>query len=189
MSKENSPEDLSATVADIEVMKAHWRVTSNAHLKDALRMVAEYPPAMREVIIEEGRRRFGADVPIGLAMPPEPPGVYGGISRSGYIVGIIVISFLNATIAQINFLAAYVITSVLFFVLSVYRLRNLGKSGTLAFILFIPIASFFVAVPCLAFPEGYEQHRKLDLSAKVIIGVLIGITILVIVAAVIDSAV
>lgn len=48
----------------------------------------------------------------------------------------------------------------------------------------VPLLNIFVGIRCIAYPEGYEDHKTLDTPAKVIIGIFVGLLVLVILVAV-----
>jgi hypothetical protein len=47
-------------------------------------------------------------------------------------------------------------------------------SGWWSLLLFVPIINILIHIRCLAFPEGYEDHKRLDLAARVILGLILG---------------
>lgn len=111
---------------------------------------------------------------------------YGGIRRAGYFFGMLGVSVLSVIISAaaqgepgIEFFGL-IIAYVLTFVLVVNRLHNIGKSGWLSLLIFIPIANLFVGIPCLMFQEGYQDTKKLDTTGKIIAGLFIGLVVLMI---------
>jgi len=120
---------------------------------------------------------------------------YGGIRRLGYFFGMIGVAVINAVFtgaaqgeSGIAFLGL-IITVVASFILVVNRLHNIGKSGWLSLLIIVPIANLFVGIPCLIFPEGYQDTKKLDTAGKVIVGILIGLGVLAVVGLVVSFAI
>lgn len=64
--------------------------------------------------------------------------------------------------------------------IAVQRLINVGLSRWWVLGLIVPILNIWVAVQCIAAPEGYAQHKTLDTAGKVIIGVFLGLFVLLI---------
>jgi len=117
---------------------------------------------------------------------------YGGIRRLGYFLGMIGVAVINAVFTSaaqgesgIAFLGM-IITVTASFILVVNRLHNIGKSGWLSLLIIIPIANLFVGIPCLVLPEGYQDTKKLDITGKVIVGILIGLGVLTIVGLIVS---
>jgi uncharacterized membrane protein YhaH (DUF805 family) len=63
--------------------------------------------------------------------------------------------------------------------LVVNRLHNIGRSGLWSILIIVPIANFFVGIPCAIFPEGYQDTKKLDTAGKIIAGIFIGLALVV----------
>lgn len=72
--------------------------------------------------------------------------------------------------------------------LLVQRLRNTGANGWWAAAMFVPLLNIYIGIKALAFPEGYDDHKQLDGPAKIIIGLVVGLMVLGIVAAVMVPA-
>lgn len=54
------------------------------------------------------------------------------------------------------------------------RLVNIGYSSAwLAFTALIPIYGFFVCARCLVCPEGYNDHKQLDMPGKIVMGLMV----------------
>lgn len=62
------------------------------------------------------------------------------------------------------------------------RVKNLGMSGWALLWTLVPFMNLWIGWRMFACPAGYENHRTLDTSAKVISGILIGLFGLMIVA-------
>lgn len=59
-------------------------------------------------------------------------------------------------------------------VLAVFRLQNIGKSGWWSLLLLVPLANLYIGILCLFAPPNYEKTHTLDIPAKVIIGLILG---------------
>ena len=120
---------------------------------------------------------------------------YGGIGRLqyfGYSFGIGIVNNILQAIAAaadapIVILILAVLGLVASIVLIVQRLKNMGYSGWWAIGIIVPILNILVGLRCLAAPEGYADHKTLDTSGKVIIGVILGLFALVILIVVIAA--
>jgi uncharacterized membrane protein YhaH (DUF805 family) len=78
----------------------------------------------------------------------------------------------------------FVILSILFMIATLYvgaqRTKNLGMSGAAILWTFVPIMNLWIGWRMIACPEGYEDHRTLDVPGKVISGLWIGMIVLAI---------
>ena len=72
--------------------------------------------------------------------------------------------------------------------LMVLRLRNIGYNPWLSVLSVVPIASLIISVICLALPEGYADHKKMDTPAKVVIGIIGGLFALYIILGMASAA-
>jgi hypothetical protein len=59
------------------------------------------------------------------------------------------------------------------------RLKNIGRNPAWCLLLLVPLLGLFVTVPCFLLPPGYQQHRRLDLAAKIIGGIFVALLVLV----------
>jgi len=117
---------------------------------------------------------------------------YGGIGRAAYFglsfaIGVpnnIVHYFADEAGATGVVLITTIFGLVVTIVLAVQRLKNLGYSGWWTIGLIVPILNILVGLRCLAAPEGYADHKTLDTAGKIIIGLIIGLFVLVVVAAI-----
>ncbi len=117
---------------------------------------------------------------------------YGGIGRAAYFGLSFAIGVLNNIVqyaadkagATGVVLVTAIIGLVVTIVLAVQRLKNLGYSGWWTIGLIVPILNILVGLRCLAAPEGYADHKTLDTAGKIIIGLVIGLFVLVVVAAI-----
>jgi len=62
------------------------------------------------------------------------------------------------------------------------RLQNQGYSGWWVLGLIVPILNIAVSVKCIAAPEGYADHKTLDTSGKVVVGLLLAAIVLTVAA-------
>lgn len=111
---------------------------------------------------------------------------YEGIGRCAYffliVVSILILGWLSKELygsgaisvpREVLFLWWPVSVTIFFVILAALRLNNIGKSGWWALLVFIPLISLVVVVPCLMAPEGYADTKKLDLPGKIIGGLLL----------------
>jgi uncharacterized membrane protein YhaH (DUF805 family) len=70
-------------------------------------------------------------------------------------------------------LVSVLITGALI-IITVLRLHNMGTSGWWSLLIFIPVVNIFLDLRCLAYPEGYSDHRRLDSAARVILLLTLG---------------
>ena len=73
---------------------------------------------------------------------------------------------LNADIGSVT-------SVVLLLVLNAARLRNIGVSGWWTLVGLFPPVTILLVLPCLILPEGYRRHRRLDLTAKTVLAILV----------------
>jgi len=62
------------------------------------------------------------------------------------------------------------------------RLQNQGHSGWWVLGLIVPILNIAVSVKCIAAPEGYADHKTMDTSGKVVVGLLLAAIVLTVAA-------
>lgn len=115
--------------------------------------------------------------------------VYPGLRRLPYFLyslGInVFFSVFVGVVAGFAESALGITTNIMMLVLvavSVYliiqRLHNLGSSGWWALAMFVPFLNIWIGIKTLAFPEGYDDHKTLDTTAKVIVGIMVGAMVL-----------
>jgi uncharacterized membrane protein YhaH (DUF805 family) len=109
-----------------------------------------------------------------------------GIGRLAYFVifsgFMIYSSLLQAAVASdesASGLVALLSLAICFFPV-VLRLQNIGKSPWWSLLILIPLANVYIGILCLLAPAGYEQSKKLDAPANVIL--LIAIVFIVLIA-------
>jgi uncharacterized membrane protein YhaH (DUF805 family) len=115
--------------------------------------------------------------------PPRSLKEYGGIPRHSYIIYSIGIGTLWMIVSfrQQGPAAAWLVHVLglgAAFCVTVPRLHNLGMSGLWSLLLLVPIVNILLTVRCSAFPEGYADHRQLDLAARVILGCILALLVI-----------
>ena len=113
---------------------------------------------------------------------------YGGIRRLPYFgygfllnIGVQVIqSIAVAAEAPGVVLLTLPISLIGAMALGYQRCLNIGMNPWWCLGLIVPLLNIFVGLRCIAYPEGYEDHKTLDTPAKVIIGLFIGMFVLII---------
>lgn len=139
---------------------------------------------------------FAAPSEAGYATQNFQGRTYGGIGRLAYfgysLLINIVSTALQFALAAGNMAGLILVVSVVGMIfgiwIAVQRLINVGLSGWWVLGLIVPILNIWVAVQCIAAPEGYAQHKTLDTAGKVIIGVFLGGVVLVIALVVLAGA-
>lgn len=121
------------------------------------------------------------------------PGI-GRLLYFGYMMGAYVLLFLiSLALAPLlrDYSALSIIPVGLYFVGAVvivfHRLKNIGYNPWWCFLILVPCLNIAVAFPCLLAPPGYAFNKQLDLPAKIIGGVLIGLLVLGFIVALINS--
>jgi hypothetical protein len=115
---------------------------------------------------------------------------YEGIGRrdfAGYlfVFGLIVGGFISMATQQssspgnFKWSAWMLIPDGLMLIPAVLRLKNIGSNPAWSILLFLPLIDMFFTATCLTLPAGYQDHRKLDLAAKIIGGGFLAIIIVV----------
>jgi len=66
--------------------------------------------------------------------------------------------------------------------LAYQRCKNIGMNPWWSLGIMVPFLNIFVGLRCLAYPEGYEDHKTLDTPAKVILGILVTLLVLMSIA-------
>jgi uncharacterized membrane protein YhaH (DUF805 family) len=98
--------------------------------------------------------------------------VIGGIRTVGAEAGSVPIVLATIPVALTGTIA-----------LAFQRCKNLGMNPWWSLGLLVPILNIFIGLRCLAFPEGYEDHRTLDAPAKVVVGLFLALLSLIIASA------
>ena len=112
--------------------------------------------------------------------PLIPPGSYGGIGRLAYfglifLTGLIsnLLTYALATTLSIVVIAVPIMNLAVGVFLIGLRLKNTGYSPWWCLGIFVPFLNILIAVRCIACPEGYAVHKKLDTIGKIIIGLFL----------------
>lgn len=122
---------------------------------------------------------FAAPTSFGdISSPNTQERVYGGLKRLPYFgygfLMILVQSLAEAAEVPIIVLLMLPVSIVGAMALAYQRCRNIGMNPWWCLDLIVPILNIFVWIRCLAYPEGYKDHKTLDTPAKVVIlGILI----------------
>lgn len=81
-------------------------------------------------------------------------------------------------------LAVFGLLGIVFMIATLYvgsqRTKNLGMSGFAVLWSFVPIMNIWIGWRMMACPEGYEDHRTLDVPGKVLSGIWIALMVLAI---------
>ena len=67
--------------------------------------------------------------------------------------------------------AVYSLMIIALFFIQVKRLQNLGSSGWMCLLQFVPILNIWLAYRICICPEGYADHKTLDKTGKILIGI------------------
>ena len=115
---------------------------------------------------------------------------YGGIGRAayfglGFLVNVLIQLVQTAAVAANS--SALIIGTLPFAIvgacaLAWQRCKNIGMNPWWGLGIMIPILNIFVGLRCLAYPEGYEDHKTLDGAAKVIIGLFLALFLFAVIA-------
>ncbi|WP_152052635.1 hypothetical protein [Tautonia marina] len=125
-----------------------------------------------------------------LAAPPPAEGkTYGGIGRGLYL-GLGFLSWVALGVlleglsvawpevydqGSLIIMAAQIAGMIC---LSGLRIRNMGQSFWWGLALIVPVYGLIVLIRCLAYPEGWSDHRTLDTPGKIIGSLIAAVIIL-----------
>lgn len=173
---------------DTEIARRSWANAPDKHVKHAIENISDYNPQVINTIISEAKKRFDHLDELKIAQTlANPKKRYEGTRRIGYWLGMLVFTLianttLNTSVEKNPYLFAFGLFVIVPCLLSltVSRLHNIGISGWWAMLAFVPIANLFVGVPCAMCPEGYKDTKKLDIAGKIIAGIFITVSIIVI---------
>ena len=114
-----------------------------------------------------------SEPPTAVSSEPSPQ-TYEGIGRLAFFGAFIGIAFLGGIIsAATGTTIATVVTLGLMLIPASSRLQNIGRNPSWCVLLLVPLLGLFITVPCFMLPAGYQDHRKLDLAAKIFVGFLV----------------
>jgi uncharacterized membrane protein YhaH (DUF805 family) len=74
------------------------------------------------------------------------------------------------------------------YMLTAYRLKNIGDNPWCCLLMLIPIVNLILQIRCFLFQEGYADTKRLDAAGKTISWLLFSIFILLLLAAIIGAA-
>lgn len=116
------------------------------------------------------------------------PRQYGGIGRLGY-AGLLFLSFFGVGFisGMLNSGGPVLLLIPLFYMLTAYRLKNIGDNPWCCLLMLIPIVNLILQIRCLLFQEGYADTKRLDAAGKTISWLLFSIFILLVLAAIIGA--
>ena len=112
-----------------------------------------------------------------LATERQARKTYGGIGRLTWLGGCFLALF---ALVQFAFPAPSIFAAVsiplliVHFALVMLRLKNLGYSGWWVLTLLVPLLNCIMFAELFVAPEGYADHRTLDLPGKLAVWSLIG---------------
>ncbi len=117
-----------------------------------------------------------------------PPSIqkikHPGFGRLGYAIfvfGIALFSSVLSTMAGGE--PIFVLAGQLVMLLPLSeRLKNIGRNPAWCFLALVPLVGLFITLPCLIAPPGYQQHRKLDTAAKIILGLMAALIVCLIIS-------
>jgi uncharacterized membrane protein YhaH (DUF805 family) len=124
-----------------------------------------------------------------LEMPGEM-GTFSGFNRLQYFLFSLAIGVANFALgalfadAPVMIAVSMIAAIVASIYIVVMRLKNVGASPWWVLAFIVPLLNIYAGLMCVAFPEGYSQHKQLDGPAKIIIGLFLGVFVLGIAAAV-----
>lgn len=106
---------------------------------------------------------------------------YPGIGRLGYfwwntVVGV---WMFVAALKEVPPAAALILGAIVLALASASRLSNLGMNPAWAWLSFVPIANWILWARCQIFPAGYAQTKRIDDIAKVLIGLVFAVFVVV----------
>ena len=180
----------------IEAAKKSWADAPDEHLKQAIESLENYDQQIRAIIIKEAENRFGEAFVAGtinksISQLNESKS-YGGIRRREFFLGWLGLLVFYMVLGLIFPENEVICTFLLLIALAVMggliiaRLENIGRNWKWCLLLPVPIANFFVVVPCMMFPEGYCETHHNDAAGKIIGAIIAGVSVLVIIWIIIE---
>ena len=107
---------------------------------------------------------------------------YGGIGRLSFLLSLLLFFIAQYVLWAFSPYYVFDVSLILPFsfiligllcVATAYRLKNIGMTTWLAPMIIIPLINFFIVFRCLAFQEGYQETKKLDLAGKIVTGIIL----------------
>lgn len=114
--------------------------------------------------------------PAAASAPPirSGPAKAPGIHRLAFVAWFFVIIVFGAFLNVITDSAlGGIVAGLLLLVPASKRLANIGRHPMWCLLLLVPVIGLIVSLPCLILPESYQYHRKLDLAAKIWLGIIL----------------
>ncbi|MEM6911863.1 MAG: hypothetical protein AAF555_09810 [Verrucomicrobiota bacterium] len=116
--------------------------------------------------------------------PTHPLEEYGGIGRRAFLLADLGIGFLQfLSFNQVSQEASFLVLSLLFASFSMvpvyHRMKNIGRNPWWCWFVFLPLVGFAIRIPCLVFPEGFSETRRLDRAGRVTLVLLVSAFLLV----------
>lgn len=96
---------------------------------------------------------------------------YKGIGRLDFAGSAFVILLVGSFISDPTPIAG-IVAGLFIMIPASERFKNIGRNPAWCLLLLVPLIGLFITVPCLVLPAGYQQHRKLDLAAKIVGGII-----------------
>lgn len=116
-------------------------------------------------------------------------GNYPGLNRLEYflwLLGVIVIGGIVAGLLSVvdesAFWIGYAGLVIGMLYIGMLRMDNLGSTRWLVLLSFVPLLNLVYSIYALAYPPGYQQHKELDTTTYVIIGIFVVLIIIPIAA-------
>ncbi|MEW4566862.1 hypothetical protein AB1L88_03255 [Tautonia sp. JC769] len=121
---------------------------------------------------------------LGASSPSMAVGkTYGGIGRGLYfglgvliwlasVVFLVILSLVRPEAYLQGSMFAMLAQIAAMIYVSGLRIRNMGQSAWWGLALVVPVYGLIVLIRCLAYPEGWSDHRTLDPAGKVIGGLI-----------------
>lgn len=104
------------------------------------------------------------------------PSYYGGISRLGFVVsyflalvGLVLLFKMGPQILLQAWPITIPLALLLVLALFWYRLKNIGYNPAWSLIIFVPLLGQIMGAYCIFAPEGYAEHKELDLAGKLLL--------------------
>ena len=106
---------------------------------------------------------------------------YEGIGRLAFVgaaFAILLVGSLFSAIANGSSIGG-ILAGLVMMIPASSRLKNIGRNPAWCLLLLVPLLGLFVTIPCFLLPPGYQHHRRLDLAAKIIVGIFVALLVLV----------
>lgn len=94
-----------------------------------------------------------------------------GMGRLGFFVAFLVVMILAIKFGDLFGTMPSLFVGAMVLPVAYSRINNIGSNPKWAFLSLIPGLGLLIFVPCLLLPPGYADEKRLDLAAKIILGV------------------